>query len=677
MIKKILPVLLFSILLPSASWAQEEPLTARDSNRLKNYLKKADRNFKKTSYSISIDIYEAVLKKKENQFMTPGMLKLVGDSYYFNADYKKAARNYKMLIDNYGDQNGVVDTEYYFKYAHCLKSLGDKKESERMMQLFASDSTVSNDNRVKNFKNRQAYMEGIADSKGRYSLLKLEMDVNSKYSDLSPSYYKEGLIFSSDRDTGNLARYRHTWNAMDFLDLYKINVDSASLSKPAKFDLDPEFTTRVHESSSIFTKDGQTMYFTGNNYKEGKIIRDKEGVVRLKIYRAQLQDGKWVVEDNLSINSDDHSVAHPALSPDERTLYFASDLHNPSGDTDLYSVSINEDGSITGAPKPLKGIINTGGRETFPFVSSEGVLYFSSNGHPGFGGLDIYAARIDQDRPQSFVENLGEPINSGMDDFSFIIDDKKLKGYFASNRVGGMGYDDIYAFAKAPECIQTVTGTVRDKVTNELLIGATIKLMDTNNKEIYRTFTDKKGQYSLELDRYQLNTIMAEAEGYRPEDHFLNKGECRPPQIVDFYLEPIPVECGQDLSVLIPELRSTIYFDFDEDVIREDARPQIEIVIAIMEKYPSLNLKLKAHTDSQGPDAYNWDLSRRRAQATLDYILDNSEKILPSRLEAQGYGETDLANEDCPNGVRCTDEQHEKNRRTEFIICPEKEPEEK
>ena len=172
-----------------------------------------------------------------------------------------------------------------------------------------------------------------------------------------------------------------------------------------------------------------------------------------------------------------------------------------------------------------------------------------------------------------------------------------------------------------------------------------------------------------------MNTILAQAERYISEDHFLEIGECRPPRIVDFYLDPDPIECGDDLSVLIPELRSTIYFDFDEDVIREDARPQIEIVIAIMEKYPSLTLELRAHTDSQGPDAYNWDLSRRRAQATLDYILNNSDKISPSRLKAEGYGETELANEKCPNGVRCTDKEHEKNRRTEFTICPKEEPE--
>ncbi|MDX1314925.1 MAG: flagellar motor protein MotB, partial [Eudoraea sp.] len=387
MIKKIFPVLLIFSCLITATQAQEEPLTARDSARLQKYLKKADRKFKDKSYSISIDIYEAVLAKNENQFMTPNMLKLVGDSYYFNAAYKKAARNYGMLIDNYKNQPGVVGPEYYFKYAQSLKSLGEYAKSHAVMQEFAD--MVADDNRASNFLKGQDYLDAIAAAKGRYSLGELDMDINSSYSDLAPSFYKEGLIFSSDRDTGDLAKYRHTWNAMDFLDLYKINVDSASQDRPAKFDLDPEFTTRVHESSSVFTKDGQTMYFTGNNYKRGKIVGDKQGVVRLKIYRAKLQDGKWVVEDDLPINSDSFSTAHPALSPDESKLYFASDRHNPSVESDLYVVSINEDGSITEDPEPLKGNINTGSRETFPFVSSEGILYFSSDGHPGLGGLDI------------------------------------------------------------------------------------------------------------------------------------------------------------------------------------------------------------------------------------------------------------------------------------------------
>jgi outer membrane protein OmpA-like peptidoglycan-associated protein len=378
-----------------------------------------------------------------------------------------------------------------------------------------------------------------------------------------------------------------------------------------------------------------------------------------------------VVEDDLPINSDSFSTAHPALSPDERKLYFASDRHNPSVESDLYVVSINEDGSITEEPKPLQGNINTGARETFPFVSSEGILYFSSDGHPGLGGLDIFSTRIEADRPQTAIENLGEPVNSNMDDFSLVINEGTRVGYFASNREGGQGYDDIYAFTKAAECIQTVTGTVRDKVTNELLIGATIQVINEDNEEILSTFTDENGQYSLSLDRYQLNFVRAQAEGYTPAEEFLERGNCRPPRIIDFYLERDEITCGDDLSVLIPELRSTIYFDFDKDVIRDDAKPQIELVIAIMEKYPSLNIKLKAHTDAQGPDAYNMDLSRRRAQATVDYILANSDKISPSRLEAEGYGETQLANTDCPNGVRCSDREHEKNRRTEFIICGE------
>lgn len=669
MIRKFLPVLLLSICLFTNSWAQEEPLTARDSARLKKYLKKVDRKFKDKSYSLSIEIYEAVLEKNQNKFMTPNLLKLVGDSYYFNAAYQKAARNYGMLVDNYQDQPGVVGPEYYFKYALCLKSMGDYEKSDQMMQEFANRSLE--DNRVKNFRTAQDYLDAIAASKGRYSLAEIEMDINSEYSDLSPSFYKKGLIFSSDRDTGNLARYRHTWNAMDFLDLYKINVDSSSNNKPSKFNLDPEFTTRVHESSSIFTKDGKTIYFTGNNYRDGKIIKDKKGIVRLKIYRAQWQDEKWVVEDDLSINSDDYSVAHPALSPDESTLYFASDLHNPSVESDLYSVSINADGSITDSPEPLKGSINTGARETFPFVSSNGILYFASDGHPGLGGLDIFSTKIEQDRPLSRIENLGEPVNSKMDDFSLIIDDANRKGYFASNREGGMGYDDIYAFSKAAECIQTVTGTVRDKISNEVLIGATIKVIDDNNEEILTTFTDENGQYELELDRYQLNFVRAQTEGYIPAEEFLEQAECRPPRIMDFYLERDEVTCGDDLSVLIPELRSAIYFDFDKDIIRDDAKPQIELVIAIMEKYPSLNIKLKAHTDAQGPDAYNLDLSKRRAQATVDYMLANSDKISPDRLESEGYGESDLANKNCPNGVWCPDKEHEKNRRTEFIICGE------
>ena len=243
----------------------------------------------------------------------------------------------------------------------------------------------------------------------RYNLETFEY--NSPYSEFAPSFYKKGLIFSSDRDTGNLARYRHTWNSKDFLDLYKVNADSVSLNLVTK--LGKDVNTRLHESTSITSKDGEVLYFTRNNFKQGKYIKDEQGVIRLKIFKATLVDGVWGAIEELPFNSDTYSVAHPALSPDGQTLYFASDMPGSLGASDIFKVSINEDGSF-GTPENLGNNINTEARETFPFVTEEGIMYLSSDGHPGLGGLDVFGTKIANEKWNNPVINVGAPINSNI-----------------------------------------------------------------------------------------------------------------------------------------------------------------------------------------------------------------------------------------------------------------------
>lgn len=667
MTKKIflLAVLVVSL---GANGHTQELLTSKDSAKLKKYEDKAIKGFDNFSFSMTADIYEKILDKN---FVSPKLLKAVGDSYYFNANYKKASINYEKLINGFGNTPDIVGAEYYFRYAQALKSLEEYDKADSLMMEFAN--RASEDKRAAIYQEDNGPFDKMSVDSGKYSLDTVPK-YYSVYSEFAPSFYKKKLIFSSDRDTGNLARYRSTWNGKDFLDLYEVEIDSSTNNEIGKVKFEDDFITRVHESTSVSTQDGKTLYFTVNNFKDGKFIKDEDNVVRLKIFRADLENGVWVIKKDL-FDNEDYSVAHPALSPDEKTLYFASDMNNPfpDGESDIYCIGLNEDGSFNGKPVALKGQINTPSRETFPFVSSSGVLYFSSDGHPGLGGLDIFSTKIENDRPQSPITNLGSPINSSGDDFTFIIKDDTKLGYLASNRDWDSKEDDnIYSF-KELECIQKISGIVRNKISNDKLAGATIKVIDESNIEIDSTLTDSTGYYELNINRLKGNFIRVLAEGYiTTEVYFEEFSDCKP-LVLDYYMEPefIDPKCGDDLSVLIPDLRSTIYFKLDSAVIREDAKEKIEIVIALMEKYPSLKIKLKAHTDSQGPDAYNLALSERRAQATVDYMLTHSDKITTDRLEAQGYGETDLANKACPNNVRCSDKEHEKNRRTEFIICGE------
>jgi outer membrane protein OmpA-like peptidoglycan-associated protein len=444
-----------------------------------------------------------------------------------------------------------------------------------------------------------------------------------------------------------------------------VDADSASQGKVLK--LEGEVHTRLHESTSVVTKDGTTMYFTRNNFFDGRRKKDEEGIIRLKIYSAEYVDGEWTNIVELPFNSDSYSVAHPMLSPDEKKLYFVSDMTGSLGASDIFVTEIIGDGTY-GPIQNLGSNVNTIGRETFPYITEEGVLYFSSDGHQGLGGLDVFATKITYNDYSQPVVNVGRPVNSPKDDFSFIYRANDKTGYFASNREGGMGGDDIYEFVETEpltlDCIQEVTGTVRDRISNEVLAGATVKIIDEENNEISSTITDSDGNYILMLDCSKGNFVRASRDGYVPAEEYLPISDGKP-RIVDFYLERDLVTggFGDDLAKLLQ--LSTIYFDLNKYDIRPDAEIEIQKVIVAMEKYPSLKIKVNSHTDSRGVDAYNLWLSQKRAESTVNYMI--SKGIAPDRLEGEGFGETRLVN-DCINGIPCSEEQHQLNRRSEFII---------
>ena len=631
-------------------------------------VEKANEKYDQYSFRPAIDIYKKVLDKG---FSSPELLKRLGNSYYFNADYKEAAEIYKQLIEKY---DSVVTPDYVFRYAQSLKTEGEYKTADEMMKRFtqmANKSAIGSDL-------EEDYLSTIEKNSGRYDLKPFEY--NSKYSDFAPAYYKNGLIFSSDRDTGNLAKYRHTWNSKDFLDLYKVNVEGLPENKVFKIDVVEadsvktklakrkyRINSRLHESTSIVTKDGNTIYFTRNNFIDGKKQENGTGLTRLKIYKATMIDGVWSNVIELPFNSDDYSVAHPALSPDEKQLYFVSDMPGSLGESDLFKVEIFGYGNYS-QPVNLGETINTEARETFPFITQNDILYFSSDGHPGLGGLDVFATKIAFEEYDQTIVNVGKPVNGMYDDFSFIIDEETATGYFASNRTDGMGDDDIYSFVETEpitlDCTQDVTGTVRDKISNEILVGATVKIINEENKEVSSTLTNSNGEYLLKLNCNQGNFVRASKNGYVPSEEFLSRSNGKP-RIVDFYLERDLVTggFGDDLAKLLQ--LSTIYFDLNKYNIRPDAEIEIQKVIAAMEKYPSLKIKVNAHTDSRGNDAYNLMLSQKRAESTVAYMI--SKGIASDRLKEEGFGETRLINE-CSNGVPCSNEKHQLNRRSEFII---------
>jgi len=424
--------------------------------------------------------------------------------------------------------------------------------------------------------------------------------------------------------------------------------------------------TKYHEAGVAVTKDLKTIYFTANNFYEKKYLTDSSGVNNLQMFRASLDiDGKWTEKEKLPFNHVEYSIGHPALNHDDTKLYFVSDMPGGYGGPDIYVVDINEDGSF-GAIRNLGPRINTKGREMFPYIGKDNILYFSSDGHDGYGNLDIYASKI-FDNTVSKPLNLGEPVNSVMDDFSYIIDDEKDRGFFSSNRDEGKGDDDIYSFLADPglhiHCGQAITVYVRSEASGEPVPGATIELRDAEEKVMETVNAGADGSYTFANTLCDTPyVVFATNKGFLSAEKAV-----RTANDIDQAALAVNLDLPQQFVSNKVNI-NTIYFDFDKYNIRKDAAKELDKVVQVMNEYPELLIEAGSHTDSRGKDKYNQKLSERRAKATVDYIV--SKGIDASRITYEGYGETQLVNE-CSNGVKCSEEQHQLNRRTEFKIANE------
>ncbi len=619
--------------------------------------KKAEKRFEDYAYVDARDLYTRIAQKG---YASPEILKNLGDSYYFTGEYRDAVTWYSQLIQAGGDQ---VTSEYYFRYAQSLKSVQRYDEADQIMDVFEKAS--ANDRRGQMFAKERDYLAEIERQSGRYSVK--PVNINSGLQDFSPSFYGERLVFSSNREdrTGNLI---HDWNDQPFLDLYI--VDNPESDQPTINKLQGKANTKYHESSSVFNDLGVVMYFTRNNYTNKKLRRDEEGTNNLKLYRSFRENGLWSVAEELPFNSNEYSVAHPALSPDGKTLYFASDMPGTKGLSDLWSVSINADGTF-GTPKNLGENINTESRETFPFISKDGRLFFATDGHVGLGGLDVFVAQIEEDGSVGEAYNAGKPVNSSYDDFGLILNNDKGVGYFSSNRATGLGNDDVYGFTREKKlltnCGQMITGITKDVKTDQILPMARVQLRDKQNNVITQTTSDVSGAYSFDgIGCDDTYVVRAEKENYDPAEAIIITDTEAGREIKrDLYLKPpVRVNIGDDLNELLG--LQPIYFDLDKSFIRPDAERELIKVIAFMEQFPNSKIDVRSHTDSRANDAYNMALSQRRNTATIDYIV-NIGRISRSRLTGRGYGETQLTNR-CSNGVNCSEGEHQLNRRSEFII---------
>ena len=620
---------------------------------------RGNKNYDQYAYVDAIKTYERLYEKG---YKSPDMLLKIGNSYYFNADLEKASKWYDELYTTNPEQ----EAEFYYRFSQSLRATKNYSKADEMMNKFNAKS--GNDARAQLFDKNRNYLAEIKKNSGRYKIE--NAGINSKYSDYGPSFMDKKVVFSSARDTGNFSKRIHTWTGEYFTNLYSADLaEDGSLGEVQKFG--NKLNSKYHEATPVFSKDGKTVYFTRNNYLD-KRGYDASKVTLLKIYKATVDEkGKWINVTPLPFNGDSYQTAHPALSPDGKTMYFASDMPGTFGKSDIYKVTINEDGSF-GTPVNLGKTINTEGRETYPFVNNKNELFFSSDAHPGLGGLDIFATQIPEDGIFKKIVNIGEEANSSKDDFAYIINSETKRGFLSSNRDGGDGNDDIYKFLETRELFieQAIFGIVTDPASKEVLPNTKITLLDEKFNKIAETTTDEKGYYEfLKLEpgtKYYLRTEKTEYDT-KEVPVITGKEEGKTEVNIEIEKTVKPVQVGDDLAKAFGI--KLIYFDLDKSNIRPDAEIELAKILDVMEQYPSMKIDVRSHTDCRQTAKYNMALSDRRAKSTMAWLV--SKGIDKSRLTGKGYGESRLVN-DCgcePTNVsNCTEEQHQANRRSEFII---------
>ena len=599
--------------------------------------KKANALFQKRAYVAAAALYEQV---EENQ----NVLQNLGDCYYNNSQMIDANRVYGKLFLTYKDS---VKPEYYFKYAHALLGTAEYTKADEIMGEY-----------VKYKVDTPKFIANLSTNVPHNYVIQ-PMAKNTSNGDFGISFYGDKVAFASLR---NAESKSFGWNDKPYLDLFSAEVNEKGLLVNVE-PFPKEINTKTHESSATFSGDGKIMYFNRTNDKKVEVGDEK--VANIKIFRAEFVDGKWTNITPLPFSSDTYSTEHPVLTKDGKQLYFASDMPGSIGSFDIYVVDVNEDGTFS-APENLGNTINTIHREQFPFISDDGkTLYFASDGHQGMGGLDNFLSKS-YDGVFAKPLNLGETINSNMDDFGYVVDEKKNKGYLSSNRKGS---DNLYSFTRVEnESRYIVEGEVKDKNTQELLPGTMVTLYDENDKLVGQMIVGVAADYVFNTEPNKKYRIEAVKDFYIPHsEEFTTNEDGKLRYTIELFME-----CYDDAEEIITKRQDgkvqivleNIYFDLNKWDIKPEAARILNVLLDLLNKYPEMEVELGAHTDSRASDMYNLILSNRRAASTLEFLVSGG--IKRNRLRSKGYGESvPLIN--CYVKV-CTEQEHSINRRCEFII---------
>ncbi|MCZ4222602.1 OmpA family protein [Pedobacter rhodius] len=628
--------------------------------KAQSVLKDADKQYELYNYIKAIELYEQAYKTKESLHAAERL----GSSYSLNNNYQQAEHWYAIASAMPGSK-----PENIFGYAKALQSNSKYAQAKAQYLNYADkNKSVSPEQLNVWTASCDSAISWIKKPKQQFEI-KNERALNSIQADWGAVKYKGSVVFTSDRNKAKsdsigrkpflkfdgskiIDQNRYGWTGHNYLKLYH-TTESDNIQLLMINGVGP-----YHIGSASFTANGQTMYFTMTKIPdEPEKMKNKPSLVNVEIYSSiKNTNGTWAEPVPFEYNKvNDYSVGDPFISADGQRLYFASNMPGGKGGTDIYFCAKTVDGKW-GKPSNLEQI-NTFGNERSPVLDLNDNLFFATDGRVGMGGLDIFSALKDTNG-FSHISNLGFPLNSPQDDFAFSLNEQGFIQYISSNRNGGLGSDDIYSVKQKPVVVLTLEGRVYDKKLNKP-IDAAIVTITTETGNPIKLNTDDNGTYRFKLDTAADYRIYVKKPGYLANTQHLNTKGIRLSTILvkDVYLEQIEVNKAVRLN--------NIYYDFDSAVILEAAARELDNLAKIMQDNPEIYVELGSHTDSRGKAAYNLKLSQKRAESARLYIIGKG--IDPSRIMAKGYGDVQLLNR-CVKTAKCSDVEHQVNRRTEFKI---------
>lgn len=594
----------------------------------------ADKLFKRFEY---LDASKEYLKLVGTGIKQNYIYNQLAESYYNMFNTTEAIKWYALSLTQ------PQEAETYFKYAQMLKASGRYEEANAQMAIFASKNPK--DIRAILFNENPNYIPKLLIKQKVFNLQ--PVTINSDYSDFGPKLANDNtLYFSSSR---KISKKKTGWKEESYLDVYQATLlDNDSLSAPTEVE---DINTIWHDGPACVSSDGNTIYFS----RDSRVINDFEDIKNIKtkfsqmyLFKATKVNNKWTEAKQLPFNNKSYSISNPSISIDGKTLYFNSNMPGGIGGNDIWKVDVSE-GDVYGTPVNLGSKINTEGNEQFPYITDDNVLYFSSDSRQGLGGLDVYFINLSKTED---AQNLGKPVNSEKDDFSFSFNTKRNLGFFSSNREES---DDLY-IAK-PLCNVESTIHVTNSVTGVALEGANVVILDDKKNIIETKISDVNGNVDFILECNTEYNLQVAKEGFESGVFNIakNKGG---KLIVPAPLNPIEVIIKPTEIVLNP-----IYFEFNKSNITQEGAFELDKLVQVMKANDKLVIFAKSHTDNRGSDVYNMNLSERRAKSTVQYVL--SKGIAASRISGKGFGESE-PKADCKE--TCTEEEHAQNRRSEFLI---------